>query len=207
MKDQKAIMVRLGAAGDYDHFYGDDPALRGLDTIRPGAAAAHLVLTLDCRDPILGRLNLGNHAKFRFAYPYRYDDNFYAYKQVEDQIEFIDPRPADAAPDWPYPGCPDKFTPVPATLSLTRFPTDIVDSYPPTDPTHPQVAIYLGDHQRTTQDHHVVCPQCECDTRLLGRVPNQAYGAVEKIWDNDWVFSLFWYCDRCAVTITFNECD
>lgn len=207
MQDGEAVRVQLGAAGDYDHFYGSDPNLRGLDTIKPGSAPAHLVLTLDCRDPALESMNLGIRTTFRFVYPYRYDDNLFTYTQVNDQIEFLDPRPAQVTPDWPYSGYPTSFTRVPATLLHARFPAEISDCYPPADPEHPQISIYLGDKQKTTQDHQVNCPQCQHDARLIGRIPDQASGAMEKTWGNAWVFSLFWYCSPCGITVVFNESD
>ncbi len=205
--DKRAILVQLGTAGKYDHFYGNDPKLGGLDTIKAGSAHAHLVLTLDCRDPILEHLHLGNHSKFRFVYPYRYDDHEFAYKQANDGIEFLDPRPTDMARNWPYSEYPIQFARVPASMVLLEFPSEISDSDPPTDPGHPQISIYLGDKQETTHSYHVSCPHCRHDARLIGRVPDQASGAMERTWGNAWVYALFWYCDCCEITIAFNESD
>src|SRR5882724_3495123 len=114
---QKLIRVRLGTAGAYKHFYGHDPALKGLD---PDGPPAHLVLTLDTRDPLLARLDLGPIMQFRLVHAYRYSQGeTRTYRQVDGVIEFLEPGLVeDDIVDWPYDDYPDRFENVPATLEI-----------------------------------------------------------------------------------------
>jgi hypothetical protein len=220
MDDQsKLVRVRLGTAGVYKHFYGHDQTLKGLEG---NVAPAHLVLTLDTRDPLLARLDLGLIPRFRLVHPYRYDHSeMFAYRQADGVIEFLEPGLVYEASDWPYDEYPARFENVPATLEIEEPPpgnlkTDYgsdgngkgCNLHSPYTYWYPEGAgnaVFLGPMQKTIQGPQFDCPVCVKQTRLIARVPDQADGAKEATWRNCGVYTLFWYCDPCQIVVTHNE--
>jgi len=197
---------------------GHDPKLKGLEADGP---PAHLVLTLDTRDPLLARLDLGPITQFRLVHAYRYSQGqTQAYRQVDGVMEFLEPGLVeDDSVEWPYDEYPTHFENVPATLEIEEPPRGELEPdyrldgeggnlYSPYAYWYPEGsgnAIFLGPAQKTIQDHVIDCPVCFKRTRLIARVPDQADGANEETWSNSGVYALFWYCGPCQVVVTHNE--
>jgi hypothetical protein len=220
-ENEKLLRVGIGAKGPYDHFFGHDPNVPGL-TPAGGPEPAHLVLTLDTRDPLLARFGLAIGPRFRLVHPYVYDSEgeTFAYRQIDGRIDFL-PFASQMEEDWPYDDYPARFTQIPSTLEVEEPPpgdfspdygTDgnglggnLYSPYAYWYPHGTGNTIFLGKLQQTIQDSDCACPSCAQPAPLLARVPDQADGATEKTWDNTGVFTLFWYCAPCGLVISRNE--
>ncbi len=79
----------VGLPGE-ESFFGHDFRLKGLAP-RDGAKAAHLVLTLDDRDPDVAALGVNVGPLIRLVHPFYYSqgDSFYYRHVNENQLEFF----------------------------------------------------------------------------------------------------------------------
>lgn len=195
--------MRLGTQACYKHIFGHDASLKGL--FPPGGELpAHLLLTLDTRDPLLAHLKFSSTRYFRLVHPFHYSQGeTFAYRQSEGSIEFIHPNRIDWPEgniDWPayYGPYPAYFTPLPATLEIAEPPYD--DDF--------EQAILLGPAQESLRQQagKLICPICSKPTRIIARMPDEVGGAADTLWGGNYVDTLFWYCDTCQIVLTHNEC-
>jgi hypothetical protein len=208
--EQKLLRVCLGKRASYNHFFGHDATLKGL--LPPGKnLPAHVLLTLDTRDPLLARLRLGSIPHFRLVHPFHYSQGEeFAYQQSEGSIKFLQHCRRGKVIDWPkgsidwpaYKGqYPTHFTTIPATLEVEEPPYAGDDGL--------QDTIFLGANQEElrSQDGNPDCPQCKEVTQLIARIPDRIEGVAKTLWGDNYVDTLFFYCGGCQVVITHNECD
>ncbi|MEJ2117731.1 MAG: hypothetical protein P8Y36_07455 [Alphaproteobacteria bacterium] len=206
-EEQKLLRVHLGTQASYEHFFGHDASLEGL--FPPGGElSAHLLLTLDTRDPLLAHLKLNSIRHFRLAHPFHYSQGeTFAYRQSEGSIEFIKPSWFGKYVDWPegsidwpayYGAYPTHFKTVPATLEIAQ----------PTYDDDFDLTIILGSAQESLrqQSGEPICPVCSKLTRLIARMPDEIEGVAATLWGGNYVDTLFWYCDTCQIVLTHNEC-
>lgn len=191
-------------------FFGHDPALKGL--VPEGhELPAHLVLTLDNADPRIAALGIDVGPKVRLVHPFRYSEgDFVAYRhRGGDAIEFIGAVEAVEQP-WPSDSLPETF---PArAIEIAAIEGE------PRREFGECSTIYLGGNAPTAQRHGDGgdgngdddgggCAACSTGVpRLIASVPSRPVPGLD-IWDNDFVFALFWFCDACKAITTHNECD
>jgi hypothetical protein len=196
--------VTVGKSGTWAHTFGHDPELKGL--VPPGKEQpAHLILTLDTLDPRLAPLNVDVGPRLRLVHPYFYSQGgTFSYRHLDqNEITFVPiQRKADPFakldPDWPVRDFPRQLPPNTVDIQpLIDEPDDVsIDT------------IYLGDDLPTLQDYRAnSCPACLADElHLIASVPCYPLPDL-RIWSDDFVFALFWYCRPCKSIITHNECD
>jgi predicted transcriptional regulator len=328
-ENPKILRVNLGKRGPYDHFFGHDRLLNGIEPIK--GVPAHLILTLDTRDPLLARLQLEPIEQFRLVHPFFYVPGKYAYRQTGGMIQFLKLRyganagsgewtVAHGWPHWPYENYPTSFETILAALEDEPFSdrssvqsarspkveqkpaVPVKDSvqeycivcledgikfkslkqhlrmnydlspeeyrekwglprdYPMIAPAYaaarselakrmgfvrrgagearaavePEMgkptdtiaakhddnmgrAILLGANQEklSSQWGKPDCPVCSepigliarVPDRIDGREPERVNGVRQTMWGNHCVDTLFFYCRRCRVVVTHNECD
>jgi hypothetical protein len=169
---------------------------------------AHLLLTLDARDPLLASLKLGPTRYFRLVHPFHYSQGeAFAYRQSKGSIEFIQPSRFGAYIDWPegsidwpdYCGpYPAHFTTISATLENHHLLFD--------EKLENQIVLGADQEELRQQTCNCICPVCSEPTRLIARIPDQIEAAPETLWGGNCIDTLFWYCDRCQIVVTHNEC-
>ena len=122
-ENQKLLRVNLGERSPYNHFFGHDRLLKGIEPIE--GVSAHLILTLDMRDPLLARLQLEPIEYFRLVHPFFYEPARFAYQQADGGIQFLTPFPAwkvaHGWPHWPDDNYPTSFETIPAALEDEPF--------------------------------------------------------------------------------------
>ena len=88
-----AIEVSDDAADDDISFFGHDPALGGL--VPPGGALpAHLILTLDQRDPRIDLPDAGVGPVLRLVFPFYYEGEKFIYRHCDDFRSNLSNSPA-----------------------------------------------------------------------------------------------------------------
>jgi hypothetical protein len=183
------------------HRFGHDPALKGL--VPPGQSQpAHLILTLDVRDPRLAPLALDVGPFLRLVHPFYFSQGDpFAYRHIHpDEIAFVSTNTGRdpfrcLAPDWPSEGFPRE---------LPAHDIDIQTW----DPELDSDPIYIGDDVPTWQSYdETACVACAAGgVRLIASVPNDPLPELD-IWNSMGVSVVFWYCLSCKAIVTHNECD
>ena len=187
-------------------FFGHDPSLGTL--VPPGGTLpAHLVLTLDRRDPRFTFLNVGGGSLVRLIHPFYYNQGErFVYRQLDEStIQFIG-FSGEVWDDWPA-------ADFPPTLPSRSIRIDQIQGAPARRLNkHGLIAdystIFVGPGTPTVQKYdELKCEACGVgDLRLIASIPNRPIPEL-NIWDNDFVFVLFWSCSACQAIVTHNECD
>lgn len=205
-----------GRQEQYSHRFGGPPRLRGM--VPSGQEVPlHLLVTLDLADPFLrdfGQLPCRN---LPLVHQLRYDRwGCLRYRPVaDDAIEIKGAAEGNVLSDWPTENYPLAFPSTPL----------VVHPVPEPDPAYMEEHSWMGDEDRVVREHQMLriqigagslsyqCqedepPDCCGPMRLICVVPNRPVPDV-CLWgpDGDFVWILFWLCDRCKTIETHNECD
>ena len=161
---------------------------------------AQMVLTLDKDDSRFDALNVDVGQSIRLIYPFYYEGGFSAYHHRDDnQIEFANFSNV-AYGSWPSKGFP--------SVLPTRT-IEVIDlGQAPERSDGDCSTIFVGSDVPTVQKFHgEKCVACaEENLRLIASIPGRPIPEL-KIWEDDYISVLFWFCPDCKAINTHNECD
>lgn len=195
-----AYRAQIGRIGPYVHTFGHDPELHGL--IPPGGQLpAHLLLSLDMRDPRLLFLNISVGPILRLVHPFYYSQGqTFAYHVTDGGIVFS-PKGFDEEvwPNWPTRNFPQHFPNLPVDLDAV--------SIDPNDWNTDK--IFISPDQPTLQDEagqH--CQSCGAPIKLFAVVPSTPLPDLE-LWGEvgKGVTVNFLHCSACRAINTHNSSD
>jgi len=196
----RALSDQGGDAPRGASFFGHDPKLEGLVPFGH-KLPAHLVLTLDSSDQRVAALNISVGPVIRLVHPYYYSqgESFSYHHQGENQIEFTNFRGV-ADGSWPHEG-------LASTLPAHDIKILVIKGKPQRK-WGDCSTIFMGNDAPTVQNYSGrKCAACSArETRLIASIPSRPAPGV-NIWNNDFVFALFWFCEKCKAITTHNECD
>ena len=193
----RAVIGKMGPCG---HTFGHDPKMQGL--IPPGGQLpAHLLLSLDMRDPRLSFLKMSVGPTLRLVHPFYYSQGkTFAYHIGTAGIIFT-PAGFDGtvSEDWPTENYPAQFPRMPVDLDAVSIDSDDWN----TD------KIFISHDQPTLQDetgYH--CESCGGPINLFAVVPSTPLPNLE-LWGvyGKGVTVNFLYCSTCMAINTHNSTD
>lgn len=191
--------------GPYSHAFGHDPTVGGL-TPHGRELPAHLVVSLDMRDPRLNTIGINVGPTLRLVHPYHYSQGeTFTYRHVEDGIAF-DPFPARSQADsgWPTENYPAQFPSRPGDLFVgTPDPEDWSFDKIFVWPTEPSIQPTFQDEKGKT------CEACRLAPLVYLAVVQSSPLPGLELWGEygAGVETNFWYCPRCNAINTSNGSD
>jgi hypothetical protein len=191
----------IGKRGPYGHTFGHDPKMQGL--IPPGGELpAHLLLSLDMRDPRLSFLKMSVGPTLRLVHPFYYSQGqTFAYHMGKAGIIFT-PASFDGTvceDDWPTENYPAQFPSMPVDLDAVSIDPDDWN----TD------KIFISHDQPTLQDEtYYHCGSCGGPINLFAVVPSTPLPNLE-LWGvyGRGVTANFLFCSACMAINTHNSTD
>lgn len=180
--------------------FGHDPKFQAL-TPPGGELPAHLLLSLDMRDPRLSFLKMNVGPMLRLVHPFHYSQGeTFAYHIGADGVVFT---PADfdkiGSANWPTKNYPEQFPGSPVELEAVAI-----------DPARFNIdRIFISHTQPTPQDDTVGCCQaCKAPTHLFAVVPSTPLPDLD-LWGclGRGVMAIFLYCSSCTAINTHNSTD
>ena len=181
-------------------FFGHDPKLN-IKLPAGQDLPAHLVLTLDNNDPRIAALGIDVGPKIRLVHPFHHSEgDDAAYRHLDgDAVEFTE-LAGNGDRSWPHVNFP-------AVLPSREI--EIAEAGPkPQRDRGDASSVFLGSDAPTAQRYDgLKCGACPTSKlRLIASVPSRPMPGL-NIWDNDFVFVLFWFCPSCKLIYTHNESD